>query len=842
MDPRARALARLEKVAGIILKDDFHKQLNAAWIDLEEAFNQTGDIAARTLDKPPSQQAFFSSWNRIDFILWVFDNAPLSTIFSALAVNQATLFESANPRVRSRIETTSKALGTTAHALVALFHPSDALFVNPTAIEAIREAVDCHPKDQPPLTLQRIAAALQTIYVQEASLSPSRRRRKLLTFLRPALQKLNPGLWTSGDDKPPSRTDDLRGRGRGGSPRITPGHKADSERASRSPGIHENSAQGLEFGRQDSSTQDIAETELGRRADAREVEEAADSLILFSNSPELGTGKGADFGFDGSPVSDGASSPPAALSPIRSHVSDEIEFMVRDDSDSDTDNSAGSSQHSKSDHKRPQMQAMQIDGAKRRRLDAGKNDRLPDWSQYDLDRLLPGRWLNDNIINTLSAYWATGSKVGILPSWQPRSRTEKARLNLQTAYIFGSDLILLPICQDSHWLLACWTRASRELKFYDSAVTLGRVDRCVEKTKSFFDWLDPPPPLDCPKTQAHPDIQVVRGKCPQQSNSNDCGAIMLHIIYCLVQNLPIPNSLSEDQVRNFRSEYHQRLVSLVSRRDGMKKQGETPPGDLQQKEEHEDFGPDYAPTDGSGEGHDMQSLEYHELGAHGRGQGLEEVLESETDALTTSNTRFALDRIGMLAGRFRHYDDLTKLYGPGKDNDIYRIPLMQLRELEFVQAKVDISNQAARHFEVLHREAVEHAKSAVRKAAARQRQREADAEECRLLNAFLAHRLRRAAEKVDGADQQPLIDDTPVSIALGLTQEAALKAQQLQENVEIRGDKDCVNAYRRSLVLGLVWAKTAAQFEQNKAELGRIKCGLGFMDGKRNDSRKITTA
>lgn len=170
----------------------------------------------------------------------------------------------------------------------------------------------------------------------------------------------------------------------------------------------------------------------------------------------------------------------------------------------------------------------------RMRIDELKQIR--DQTADHLKRLLPGNWLNDELINTILGLFAWGPQVRVLNTffldegWKPNSRLLSVRAPVEQ--------LVVPVCRGKHWTLLFVHIGSRIIDHYDSLPanrpTAGHegCDTCQLMARTVDDALETAGTWTFQDEQNHE-----RSLSPQQTNMIDCGVFLLYNAYCLSRRL-----------------------------------------------------------------------------------------------------------------------------------------------------------------------------------------------------------------------------------------------------------------------------------------------------------------
>ena len=186
------------------------------------------------------------------------------------------------------------------------------------------------------------------------------------------------------------------------------------------------------------------------------------------------------------------------------------------------------------------------------------NNFLKNTKDADLDFLRPGRWLDDRWMDAYLQYLleslVSAEKRGstkvvssfffaalMQKNWSWEQQVERARLQLRRVVISHCDLVVVPVCDQKHWVLVvvwkpnlAWSEMSREVPLImvcDSLTSRPRSHLVhtmraylEEETKALggsFDWSRAP---------------AVYAEVPQQQNKDDCGLFTLKCAESLWKN------------------------------------------------------------------------------------------------------------------------------------------------------------------------------------------------------------------------------------------------------------------------------------------------------------------
>ncbi|KAL9127460.1 MAG: hypothetical protein Q9175_007728, partial [Cornicularia normoerica] len=163
-------------------------------------------------------------------------------------------------------------------------------------------------------------------------------------------------------------------------------------------------------------------------------------------------------------------------------------------------------------------------------------DKRLDQTVNYLKRLLPGNWLNDELINTILRLFAWGPQVRVLSTfflhegWKPNSRLLSVRAPVEQ--------LVVPVCRHGHWTLLFVHIGSRIIEHYDSLSanrsTAGHQDcyTCQLMARTIDDALETAGTWTFQDERNH-----ARSLSPQQINMIDCGVFLLYNAYCLSHRL-----------------------------------------------------------------------------------------------------------------------------------------------------------------------------------------------------------------------------------------------------------------------------------------------------------------
>ncbi|KAL0238107.1 hypothetical protein GEMRC1_012580 [Eukaryota sp. GEM-RC1] len=185
-------------------------------------------------------------------------------------------------------------------------------------------------------------------------------------------------------------------------------------------------------------------------------------------------------------------------------------------------------------------------------------------SAPDFVTLLPGNWLNDEIVNfyfklikdrsdndtSLPSVFVFNTFFYLKISKNySHSAVKRWTKNVD---IFKFDKILIPIHLGNHWTLAVVNSASKSLEYYDSMGGVGtRVLKCIEKYLKDEHKVR----KDAPLHLSSWDRLTPGPKAPAQANCDDCGVFMCQFAECASRDEapPFKESVSSSRMTFFRS-------------------------------------------------------------------------------------------------------------------------------------------------------------------------------------------------------------------------------------------------------------------------------------------------
>ncbi|KAK0702749.1 hypothetical protein B0H67DRAFT_595058 [Lasiosphaeris hirsuta] len=186
------------------------------------------------------------------------------------------------------------------------------------------------------------------------------------------------------------------------------------------------------------------------------------------------------------------------------------------------------------------------------------------YSSEDLQRSLscldPERCLEDPIVNTILRGYASPSAV-ILSTFFlfSKSQTDRARKTwAQPQQLARCDKILIPVCQQYHWVLYVWETSRARLSVYDSLQSFNVGATTLPIVVKRLRWL---------LGDAHPkradSNEILLARCPQQTGRYDCGVMLLLFAKYLSSQQPIPAEIPYTACLEYRHSLRKQMDDVI---------------------------------------------------------------------------------------------------------------------------------------------------------------------------------------------------------------------------------------------------------------------------------------
>lgn len=171
-----------------------------------------------------------------------------------------------------------------------------------------------------------------------------------------------------------------------------------------------------------------------------------------------------------------------------------------------------------------------------------------------LERLLPGEWLNNEVINRILPSFPWTPDVRVLntffldENWTPQPDRLSRELEASTTQL------IVPVCRLEHWTLLHVFLKSREINHYDSLSLANEHGvRCRLMAQAVDQALNAAERGEWKFRANVEQGHVGSGLCQfslQQSNTSDCGALVLYNAFCLSRGInPRAYSFNPDEWR-----------------------------------------------------------------------------------------------------------------------------------------------------------------------------------------------------------------------------------------------------------------------------------------------------
>ena len=178
------------------------------------------------------------------------------------------------------------------------------------------------------------------------------------------------------------------------------------------------------------------------------------------------------------------------------------------------------------------------------------------FEEEDLKCLRPGRWLNDQILNSYITLMASRSSenIGFTNSFfLPKLERDGCAAagcwsGIKGRQICHYDKFLVPVCCGVHWILGCYDFIEEKLMILDSFH--GRHDDIAALLNSFLEF------------QGTTALQVSYPRVPLQKNGDDCGVFVLMFCWCLFFNEDL-NSFSQADIPQMRVQIKRDLLETM---------------------------------------------------------------------------------------------------------------------------------------------------------------------------------------------------------------------------------------------------------------------------------------